>query len=344
MEVTTHIDSRPMLERRVVAAVSLLAITAIIWLLIPVAPGSVAAEPAPDALSGTISVSGAWALYPMVVRWAEEFRKIHPKVRIDIAAGGAGKGMADALADAVDIGMISRDIYPAEIERGAWWISVTKDAVVPVVCEENPVIADLRVRGASRETFAAIWLSEDATTWGDVVGNDVPHPVRAYTRSDACGAAKTWAKYIGATQEELLGVGVYGDPGLAEAVKRDALGIGFNNVNYAYDATTKEPIQGLSILPIDLDGNGALEDAENFYADRDSLVAAIAKGVYPSPPARDLHFASGGRPENPVVIEFMRWILTDGQAYVSEAGYIRLSDERLAAELSHLESEPGEDG
>ena len=61
-------------------------------------------------LQGTIRVSGAWALYPMMVNWGEEFRKIHPKVRVDISAGGAGKGVADALAGLVDIGMVSREI------------------------------------------------------------------------------------------------------------------------------------------------------------------------------------------------------------------------------------------
>jgi len=31
---------------------------------------------AQEGLKGTISLSGAWALYPLAVRWAEEFRKI----------------------------------------------------------------------------------------------------------------------------------------------------------------------------------------------------------------------------------------------------------------------------
>ena len=48
----------------------------------------VTVERYPD-LKGEIQLSGAFALYPMVVRWAEEFRKIHPEVRIDISAGGA---------------------------------------------------------------------------------------------------------------------------------------------------------------------------------------------------------------------------------------------------------------
>ncbi len=35
-------------------------------------------------LSGTITLSGAFALYPMAVRWGEEFKKLHPNVKIDI--------------------------------------------------------------------------------------------------------------------------------------------------------------------------------------------------------------------------------------------------------------------
>jgi phosphate transport system substrate-binding protein len=119
-----------------------------------------------DELKGTITISGAWALYPMAVRWAEEFSKIHPQVRIDVAAGGAGKGMADCLAKVVDIGMVSRDIYPAEIEKGAWWISVTKDAVVPTISRGNPVLKELLVWGVTRETFIDIWITGEVKTWG----------------------------------------------------------------------------------------------------------------------------------------------------------------------------------
>ena len=52
----------------------------------------------------------------MAVRWAEEFRKIYPDVRIDLSAGGAGKGITDALNNMVDIGMVSREIYNEEIK------------------------------------------------------------------------------------------------------------------------------------------------------------------------------------------------------------------------------------
>lgn len=292
-----------------------------------------------EELQGTISISGAWALYPMVVKWAEEFQKIHPEVKIDVAAGGAGKGMADCLAEVVDIGMVSRGIYPAEIEKGAWWVSVTKDAVVPTVNENNPVLKELLSKGIKRETFIDIWITGKVKSWSEVSGVEAAQQVHVYTRSDACGAAETWAEFLGKKQEDLLGVGVYGDPGLAEAVSKDTLGIGFNNINYAYDAKTREQVKGIRVLPIDFNGNGIIDKDEDFYNSRDEIVEAIAAGKYLSPPARDLHFVSHGRPEKKPVVVFVKWVLTDGQQYVSEAGYINLTEQKIHEELGKLKSE-----
>ena len=296
-----------------------------------------AGQPGEGELSGSLTVSGAWALYPMMVRWGEEFHALHPNVQFDISAGGAGKGMADALAGAVDIGMVSRVIYPAEIERGAFWVAATKDAVVPTVNADNPYLARLQAQGMTRATFEAIWMGQ-ITTWGEAIGDpNVSNEIHVYTRSDACGAAATWAAYLGDyAQEDLLGVAVYGDPGLAEAVSQDPLGIGYNNLNFAYDADTGRPVAGLQIIPIDLNENGQVDADENFYAVRSDLTAAIADGRYPSPPARALNLVTQGPPGG-LTLAFIRWVLADGQAFVEETGYIPLTQAQLQAELAKLE-------
>ncbi len=291
-----------------------------------------------EELKGTITISGAWALYPMVMSWVDEFQKLYPKVRIDVAAGGAGKGMADALADAVDIGMVSREIYPAEIEKGAWYIPVVRDAVVATINAQNPFLKDLLAKGLTQKTFTNIWITGDIKDWGEAVGASLKskHPIHVYTRSDACGAAQTWAQYLGKNQEDLLGLGVYGDPGLAEAVRKDSLAVGFNNINYAYQAKTKKQIDGICVLPIDINNNGRVDEDENFYQSQDDLVKGIASGKYPSPPARDLYFVAKGKPHHPLVINFLTWILTEGQNYVGAAGYINLPQERLQTELKKV--------
>ncbi len=91
-------------------------------------------------MDGELSLSGAFALYPLAVQWAEEFRSIYPDVRVDISAGGAGKGMTDALAGVVDLGMVSREVYPPEEAKGAVGFAVAKDAVAATVNAANPKI------------------------------------------------------------------------------------------------------------------------------------------------------------------------------------------------------------
>lgn len=280
-------------------------------------------------LSGDISISGAFALYPMVVKWVEEFQKINPKVRINVSAGGAGKGMTDVLQNMVELAMVSREIKDEEIKQGAWFVAVTKDAVLPTINSANPVLAEINKKGTTKDMLSVLYLDKKKQTWGKLFGAKSTAIVNVYTRSDACGAAEMWAKFMGKKQEDLLGTGVFGDPGIADAIKNDINAIGYNNVIYAYDLKTRKLYPGLSILPLDLDGNRTIDASENFYQCLDSVMAAICSGKYPSPPARDLYLVSKGKPTNPIVNAFIEWILTDGQKFIDEGGYVKLTDEKL---------------
>lgn len=290
---------------------------------------------APDDLKGTINISGAFALYPITVKWAQEFKKLHPDVVFNISAGGAGKGITDALSGLVDIGLASRDINPSEVKKGAYTIYVTKDAVVPTFNTGNPNAAVLEAKGVKRDQFLDVFVSGNIKNWNQL-GGKVSVPIHVYTRSDAAGAAETWAKYFNKKQEDLLGVGVYGDPGLAQAVKKDVTGIGFNNLAYLYDLKTRKQVAGVHALPIDVNGNGKIDADENFYSTIDQLTDAIAAGKYPSPPARNLGFLFKGKPGRPELIAFVKFVLTEGQKYVDENGYISLSKQKIAEELKKL--------
>jgi len=289
-----------------------------------------------DDLQGNISISGAFALYPITVKWAEEFKKIHPNVKIDISAGGAGKGITDVLSKVTDIGLVSRDLNSEETKKGAYSFAVTKDAVVPTISATNPLLKDLLTKGIKKEALNNIFITGTYKSWKQATELNSDVPVHAYTRSDAAGAAETWAKYFGKKQEDLLGTAVFGDPGLAQAVKKDPAAIGFNNIVYVYDSKTKKQTNGIIVLPIDINNNGKIDPEENFYDTIDQIITAIADGKYPSPPARDLYFVTSGKPQNKIVTEFVKWVLTDGQKYVHDAGYIKLNDNKIKSELSKI--------
>ncbi len=286
---------------------------------------------APDSngLKGEIAISGAWALYPLMVKWSEEFKKINPELKIDVSAGGAGKGMADTLTDIVDIGMVSREIYKEEIEKGAWVLEVAKDAVIPTINSSNPNLDIILKTGIKKSGFQKLFLSNASVTWAELVPGGTNDSVNVYTRSDSCGAAGTWADFLGKKQEDLQGVGVFGDPGLAEAVIKDKLGVGYNNINYLYDGSTKKPHEGIQAIPIDINENGVIDLDENFYDTRDLLTQSIVENKFPSPPARDLFIVFHNKPVKKEVVSFIRWILNEGQNFVEENGYIKIEETKL---------------
>jgi phosphate transport system substrate-binding protein len=288
-----------------------------------------------DSPSGTISISGAFALYPMVTRWAEEYHALYPSVVFDISAGGAGKGMTDVLSDAVDIGMVSRSIRPEETGKGAFGVAVVKDAVFPVVNANNPVMPDLLKKGITQETFTKIFITGEITTWGEVIGNPtVTDEIHVYTRSDAAGAAEMWALFLGGLQEDLLGIAVNADPGLLQAVISDPLGIGYNNLGYAFDITTGNPVVGAVVVPIDLNENG-IADPDEYLETMPEAMDAVVSGAYPAPPARMLFLVTKDKPSG-LTNTFIQWVLTDGQQYVSDAGYVQLTPEQIQEYLDQI--------
>jgi phosphate transport system substrate-binding protein len=293
-------------------------------------------EQNPADLQGSISISGAFAMYPLTVKWAEEFKKLHPKVTIDVSAGGAGKGMTDVLNGLVDVAMFSREVSKEETDKGAWFIAVAKDAVLPTINTQNPSYKAVMERGMKKQEFTDIFLTEKITKWKQLLPEAGKEKINVYTRSDACGAGEMWAKYMGKKQEDLKGIGVFGDPGMSDAVKKDKFGMGFNNVIYAYDPKTKKNYEGVSVIPLDLNENGKIDAAENFYSNLDSLMLAIKDDRFPSPPARDLYFITKGKTENMLVIEFFNFVLGEGQKYIHEAGYVTLNDTRLKTETEKL--------
>jgi phosphate transport system substrate-binding protein len=310
----------------------------------PVATEAVAATEAPteapvateEPLSGDLAISGAFALYPMMTVWAEEFTKLHPDVLFDVQGGGAGKGMTDTIAGAVDIGMISRTIKEEETAQGIFWVSVTKDAVFPIINAENPVAAQILEKGITQETFNKIYITGEITTWGEVVGDPaITDEIHLFTRSDAAGAAEQWSKFSGGeVQDDLKGVGVNGEPAILGEVIKDPLSIGFGNLNSIFDLSSGTLVPGIVIPPIDIDKNGAADPAEVYKVKEDAF-GAVANGTYPSPPARFENLATLGKPEG-LELAFIEWILTDGQQYLESAGYVPLTPEQQAESLEKL--------
>ncbi|HZY46035.1 MAG TPA: phosphate ABC transporter substrate-binding protein, partial [Anaerolineae bacterium] len=118
-------------------------------------------------------------------------------------------------------------------------------------------------------------------------------------------------------------IGVMGDPGILDAVAKDPLGIGYNNLGYAFDNVTGTSVPGTVVLPIDKNNNGKADTDETIET-KQQAVSAVAAGKYPSPPARPLNLVTKGKPTSLTQV-FIAWVLSDGQKFVDGAGFVPLA-------------------
>lgn len=292
----------------------------------------------------TIKVSGAYSLYPMMVIWAQEYHALHPDINIDVSSGGAGKGMADALSGSVDLGMVSRDVTTAEADQGIIAVAVVEDAVLATINTANPVYNTIMEHGLTREQLQNIFINFSIPTWGELVGDaNNTDAIKVYSRSDPCGAAEAWTKYLGNyTQDDIPTIEeitkVKGDDSMSKSIASDPLGIGYSNVNYIYSNSTKTPKEGIAVVPLDLNENGTIDPEEDFYTSRDDVVNAEVDDSLPSPPSR-LVFLVTLNNFTGITKDFVEWILTDGQQYVFENGYGAVPSDVLQDQLRILEGE-----
>ena len=86
---------------------------------------------------------------------------------------------------------------------------------------------------------------------------------------------------------------------------------------------------------IDVNNNGQV-DTNEVLTTKAQAVRAVANGKYPSPPARAENLVTKGKPEG-LTRAFIQWILTDGQQYLEEAGYIPLPPDQLNSSLGKIQ-------
>lgn len=293
-----------------------------------------------SALAGSddgpsIRVSGGVGPLPMMQVWADEYEEAN----VQVAGGGTGRGVSDVLNDQVDIAMMGRDPDEEEVEQGLFAVAMLMDTVVGTVNEENPVLDAINEQGLSREDLAAIFTRE-VTHWSEVVDADAEDDeIVVFGRSDSSAAYQKWGEFLGGLSENELeshaDANVNGDQDIARQVRASVNAIGFNNVNYIWDANTGEIEGEVRPIPLDLDGDGTLSDEEAFYETREEFLVAVEEGIYPEPPARQMFLAANDEFTEEAEA-FVEWILSEGQQYVRDNGYVPLTDEVLEEQRQQL--------
>ena len=283
-------------------------------------------EPAKTEVSGSFTISGAFALYPLTQKWADEFIKIHPGVKIEISTTGTGQGIADLKDKKIHLAMISRPITPDEKEAGIWVIPVAKDGVAPIVNQKNPYLSRILRQGLSPDEFLRVFTGDKPLTWAELLDTTGSEKAIAYSRADESGAADMFAAFFFKKAADLKGNKVTGDYEMIKSIQQNPLGIGFCNFSFAFDIITGEKMENIQVIPFDLDYDNKIERKEIPFKNLEVAHRSVWLGLYPETLCRELLIGSMGKPSDPAIVEFLKFVLTDGQENVKEMGLCTLND------------------
>jgi len=134
-------------------------------------------------ISGNFTITGAFALHPLVQKWADEFVKINPAVKIVVSTGGTGQGIEDLKSGKTQLAMISRPLTDSELQEGIWTIPVAKDGVAAIVNQKNPYIGRILERGLSPDEFLKVFTSDVQLKWGELLDTNAKEKVSVLSLS-----------------------------------------------------------------------------------------------------------------------------------------------------------------
>jgi phosphate transport system substrate-binding protein len=314
-----------------------------------------------DAQS-TINGAGATFPYPIYSKWFAEYNKLKSNVEINYQSIGSGGGIRQLTNQTVFFGATDGPMTPEQMQAAPGKIlhlPTVLGAVVPIYNLPGTQ-GELKFNGP---VLADIFLGK-ITKWNDPaiakLNSGVKLPATDITvvhRSDGSGTSYIWVDFLAKVSPEWLkkvgvntsvnwpvGLGGKGNEGVSGLVQQTPGSIGYVELIYALQNTiaygSVQNAEGefvrATIQAVTAAAGAAVKNMPKDF--RVSITNAPGKGVYPISSFTWilLYENPKDKAQSKVMVDFMKWALTDGQKFAGELGYAPLPAEVVKLEMDAL--------
>ncbi len=309
-----------------------------------------------------INGAGATFPYPLYSKWFDEYHKAHPNVQINYQSIGSGGGIRQVTNQTVFFGATDGPMTNDQLQAAAGKIlhfPTALGAVVPVYNIPNLKV-ELKFSG---QVLADIYLGK-ITKWNDqalaALNPGVGLPATDITvvhRSDGSGTTYIWVDFLSKTSPAFrskvgvntavnwpAGVGGKGNEGVAGLVTQSPGAIGYVELIYAlqskisYGAVQNMGGEFVRASVESVTAAAAAAVAQMPPDFRVSITNAPGKGVYPISSFTWLLLYENPKDkgQSKIMIDFLKWALTDGQKFAPQLGYASLPAEVAQLEMAVL--------
>jgi phosphate transport system substrate-binding protein len=298
--------------------------------------------------NATITGAGSTFVYPILSRWAADFKNAGGD-EINYQSIGSGGGIAQIKAGTVDFGATDKPLAPEELAAsGLAQFPVVIGGIVPVINIPGAHPGQVKLNGP---LLAAIYDGR-IKMWNDPAiaklnaGLHFPaKEISVVHRSDGSGTTFNWTHYLsqvspewkgkageGTTVNWSVGIGGKGNEGVAAYVKQLPYSIGY--VEYAYALQNKmsytlvQNSAGRFIAPDAKTFAAAAATADWAHAKDFYLVMTNAPGANSYPIAATTFVLMYKHPKNAASSQsarkFFNWALSKGQPQALSLDYVPL--------------------
>jgi phosphate transport system substrate-binding protein len=271
-----------------------------------------------DSDSVTIQNKGSDTMVNLAQAWAEEYKKVAPKVDVEVSGGGSGQGIAALERGTIDLANCSRNMKPEEIEQAKKNTGkepkefiVGYDALAIYVHKDNPI------EEISFEQLKEIYSETGKfTKWSDL-GLKIPgaanDQIVRVSRQSSSGTYEFFREHVLEKKDFKLGSrDMNGSKEVVELVASTPTAIGYSGMGYAQPGVKMLKVSEKPGTP------AAAPTVEN-----------TLKKTYPI--SRSLLIYTLGAPEGHLKA-YIDWMLSDaGQKIVEESGYVPVPKEARVA-------------
>lgn len=253
-----------------------------------------------------INVSDAQFTRQMMERLIKEYNKVNPEFTATVVDT---REMADA-----SVSLSGQDDVN----------SIGRFAILPIANSENELLRNKKVvKGLSNKLKHQIFVERDLLEELDAEEEgekQLPGTVYSLTGSHAITTTLV-ARDLSITPNRVKGKKILGsEENLISAVRSHQDAIAFNVASLAYDSNTYQPVEGLTVLATDLDGNGRISDEErSVISSLDKLTDYLDKLPHTGLPIGNISIKT----DNQELRRFVDWASTEGQGYLSPYGFLK---------------------
>lgn len=263
---------------------------------------------------------------PLIEKWASEYEKVNPQIQIKFTEGQLS-------GENVDLSFISSN-SEERTENVNQIVSYTgRYALLPVTNADNPLLNELNRKKLNGKRLENLFFEKDILDEYADSPNKQRHDITIYSGNNADSFAGAFASHFGYSTADIKGRKISGDDiFLINAIQKDNTGITFNNLSYIFDIETRSLKSGLALIPLDI----KKEQREILQgADIDKTIVLLENEKISLIPVENIGFAY--QDNNIPAKKFLRWILSEGQKYNQEYGFLKTEETILSAQLKEIE-------